>query len=280
MRGVIKRTRKAAATVLTVALAVAAGACGTAQEETSSQRPPGNAANTVPENWTVEVVDVLPHDPEAFTQGLEIVGDTLYESTGLVGESTVRKGPLGGEPTVTVSLPEPLFGEGITVVDSRVWQLTWRSGIAVERDRETLAELRRVRYDGEGWGLCHQADAGRLVMSDGSPTLTFRDPRDFSVLGTVEVTDSGVAVDELNELECVGDTVYANVWHSDDILRIDPETGEVTARIDASGLLTPEEAADADVLNGIAAFPDSDRFLVTGKLWPRMFAVRFVPTGP
>ncbi|EHY89072.1 glutaminyl-peptide cyclotransferase [Saccharomonospora azurea] len=280
MRGVIKRTRKAAATVLTVALAVAAGACGTAQEETSSQRTPGNAANTVPENWTVEVVDVLPHDPEAFTQGLEIVGDTLYESTGLVGESTVRKGPLGGEPTVTVSLPEPLFGEGITVVDSRVWQLTWRSGIAVERDRETLAELRRVRYDGEGWGLCHQADAGRLVMSDGSPTLTFRDPRDFSVLGTVEVTDSGVAVDELNELECVGDTVYANVWHSDDILRIDPETGEVTARIDASGLLTPEEAADADVLNGIAAFPDSDRFLVTGKLWPRMFAVRFVPTGP
>ena len=280
MRGVIKRTRKAAATVLTVALAVAAGACGAAQEETSSQRTPGNAANTVPENWTVEVVDVLPHDPEAFTQGLEIVGDTLYESTGLVGESTVRKGPLGGEPTVTVSLPEPLFGEGITVVDSRVWQLTWRSGIAVERDRETLAELRRVRYDGEGWGLCHQADAGRLVMSDGSPTLTFRDPRDFSVLGTVEVTDSGVAVDELNELECVGDTVYANVWHSDDILRIDPETGEVTARIDASGLLTPEEAADADVLNGIAAFPDSDRFLVTGKLWPRMFAVRFVPTGP
>ncbi|WP_374058961.1 glutaminyl-peptide cyclotransferase [Saccharomonospora sp. NB11] len=284
MRRVISLTSKAAATLSTVALTVAlgTGACTTGDDDTSDETSAENSvtsAATEAERLTVEVVDVLPHDPTAFTQGLEIVDDTLYEGTGLVGESTLRSGPIGGEPTVTVSLPAPLFGEGITVVDSRIWQLTWRDGVAIERDRDTLAELRRVTYEGEGWGLCHQAEADRLVMSDGSPTLAFRDPTDFSVLGSVEVTDGGVPVDELNELECVDDTVYANVWHSDDILRIDPETGVVTARIDASGLLTPEEAVDADVLNGIAAFPDSDRFLVTGKWWPKMFTVRFVPTG-
>ncbi len=267
------------ATALAVLTAVSACTQGPDREpmSTSGQSADGGPV-VVPEEWKVEVLDVLPHDPEAFTQGLEVVGDTLYEGTGLVGESTVRKGPVGGEPTVTVPLPEPLFGEGITVVGSRLWQLTWRSGVAVERDIDTLRERRRVRYDGEGWGLCHQDGPDRLVMSDGTATLTFRDPDDFSVLGTVEVTDSGNPVAELNELECVGDTVYANVWHTDHILRIDPTTGVVTARIDASGLLTPQEAAEADVLNGIAALDEPDRFLVTGKLWPKMFAVRFVPT--
>jgi glutamine cyclotransferase len=264
------------ATVLAALTAVCACTQGRAP---APERPGNSGPAAAPEEWTVEVLDVLPHDPEAFTQGLEVVGDTLYEGTGLVGESTVRKGPIGGDPTVTVSLPEPLFGEGITVIGSRLWQLTWRDGVAIERDSDTLAELRRVDYDGEGWGLCHQSEPDRLVMSDGTATLTFRDPDDFSVLGTVEVTDSGTPVSQLNELECVDDVVYANVWHTDDILRIDPETGAVTARIDASGLLTPEEAAEADVLNGIAALEEPDRFLVTGKLWPKMFAVRFVPTS-
>ncbi len=265
------------ATALAVLTAVGACAGEPAQEPRStSGRFEGGGPVVVPEEWTVEVLDVSPHDPEAFTQGLEVVDGTLYEGTGLVGESTVRKGPVGGEPTVTVSLPEPLFGEGITVVGSRLWQLTWRSGVAVERDVDTLEERRRVRYDGEGWGLCHQEGPDRLVMSDGTATLTFRDPDDFSVLGTVEVTDSGNPVAELNELECVGDTVYANVWHTDHILRIDPATGAVTARIDASGLLTPQEAAEADVLNGIAAGEEEGTFYITGKLWPHMFLVRFV----
>ncbi|CAM2795634.1 glutaminyl-peptide cyclotransferase [Saccharomonospora xinjiangensis] len=265
------------ATALTMlAAATVVVACAGGPDRGPDRAPDGAVA---PEEWTVEVVEVLPHDPEAFTQGFEVVGDTLYEGTGLVGESTVRKGPIGGKPTVTTELPDPLFGEGITVVGSRVWQLTWQDGVAVERDSDTLAERRRVRYDGEGWGLCHQERADRLVMSDGTDVLTFRDPGDFSVLGTVAVTEGGRPVSDLNELECVGDTVYANVWHSDRILRIEPATGIVTASIDASGLLTPEEAAGADVLNGIAALPGTDRFLVTGKLWPKMFVVRFVPRG-
>ncbi|MBK1785394.1 glutaminyl-peptide cyclotransferase [Prauserella cavernicola] len=257
--------------VVTVSAAlVTVGACGAAAE---NQDPESSSV----ERLQVEVVEELPHDPEAFTQGLEFAGETLYEGTGLVGRSTLRAGPAGEQPTRTVALPEPLFGEGITVVGEKVWQLTWRDGVAVERDRHTLTEQRRVQYSGEGWGLCHQAEPGRLVMSDGSSTLTFRDPATFAETGSVQVTEDGTPVEELNELECVGEEVYANIWHSDDIVRIDPDTGAVTARIDASGLLDTDEQAGADVLNGIAAYPGTDQFLITGKLWPKMFRVNLVP---
>ncbi|WP_424923233.1 glutaminyl-peptide cyclotransferase [Amycolatopsis arida] len=242
----------------------------------------GAEAGTV-ERLGVEVLEVLAHDPAAFTQGLELADGVLYEGTGLVGRSSVRAGPPGGEPTVRVDLPPPLFGEGITVVGSSVWQLTWKAGIAIERDRATLAERRRATYRGEGWGLCHQPHRDRLVMSDGSARLTFRDPRTFAEVGAVTVAspDDGAGRERrgLNELECVGDTVYANVWQSDRILRIDPDRGAVTAEIDASGLLTPDERAEADVLNGIAAVPGTDQFLLTGKLWPSMFRVKLVPSG-
>nr|WP_232376347.1 glutaminyl-peptide cyclotransferase [Amycolatopsis aidingensis] len=240
---------------------------------------PGQTADRAPDRLRVEVLEVLPHDPEAFTQGLELHGDTLYEGTGLVGESAVRAGPPGAEPTVRADLPRPLFGEGITVVGSRLWQLTWKAGVALERDRETLAELRRVEYSGEGWGLCHQPEQDRLVMSDGSAELTFRDPRTFAGTGSVRVSSGGRPVPWLNELECVGDAVYANVWKSDRIMRIDPGSGEVTAEIDASGLLDPAERAEADVLNGIAAPAGTDQLLLTGKLWPKMFRVRLVASG-
>lgn len=211
---------------------------------------------------------------------MEIARGTLYEGTGLEGQSYVRAIDLTtGKERRRILLPSSMFGEGITITDTDLWQLTWKDGVAFRRDPRTLEERERIRYAGEGWGICHQPEAERLVMSDGSDVLTFRDPKTFETIGRVRVRSGSGPVDELNELECVDDTVYANVWHSDDILRIDPETGVVTARIDASGLLTPEEAVDADVLNGIAAFPDSDRFLVTGKWWPKMFTVRFVPTG-
>ncbi|MFE7772946.1 glutaminyl-peptide cyclotransferase [Streptomyces sp. NPDC057445] len=227
------------------------------------------------ERLKVKVLEVLPHDRDAFTQGLEIAGGVLYESTGVVGKSTMRAGPLDGSPGVRVPLPTPLFGEGVAVVGSTVWQLTWRNGIAVERDARTLAERRRVPYQGEGWGLCHQKGRGRLVMSDGSSRLTFRDPRTLAKTGEVSVTADGQPVTRLNELECVGDTVYANVWGSDRIMRIDPDSGAVTGRIDAEGLLSPREGARADVLNGIAAVPGTDQFLITGKWWPKMFRVLF-----
>ncbi|WP_246110611.1 glutaminyl-peptide cyclotransferase [Saccharopolyspora dendranthemae] len=224
----------------------------------------------------VEVINVLPHDRSSFTQGLEIADGTLYEGTGLRGSSVLRAAdPLSGSARHEARLPAEFFGEGITVTGDRIWQLTWQEGVAFERDRATLRELRRVEYPGEGWGLC--SDGRRLVMSDGSDRLTFRDPVTFAQVGEVSVTQEGSSVEELNELECVGGQVWANVWGSDEILRIDPASGQVTAVVDAGGLLRPEQQAGADVLNGIAAVPGTDEFLITGKKWPAMFRVRFVP---
>jgi glutamine cyclotransferase len=247
--------------ITTLLVAAALGGCAGA---------PGQ--ETSPEQLTAEVVSTLPHDRTAFTEGLEFAGGTLYESTGLAGQSTLTAGPPGGPPRTTVALPSPLFGEGVTVLGSTLWQLTWQDGFAIERDATTLAELRRVRYEGEGWGLCHQAD-GRLVMSNGSARLTFRDPETFAVTGGVDV-----GRDQLNELECVGGDVYANVWHTDTVLRIDAATGRITGIIDAGRLRAQlNTTGTEDVLNGIAAVPGTDEFLLTGKQWQVTFRVRFVP---
>ncbi|WBB58824.1 glutaminyl-peptide cyclotransferase [Streptomyces sp. WMMC500] len=278
-------------------LAVALAACSTGDPEAAATNGGTPASEGVaggggrspartdqaPQELRVRVLERLPHDTEAFTQGLELRGADLYEGTGLEGSSSVRRGPAGGPPTVRRDLPAPLFGEGLTLVGSRLWQLTWQNGIAIEREADTLKELRRVRYDGEGWGLCHDGTdggaGGRLVMSDGSSRLTFRDPETFEATGHVDVTRDGVPVDRLNELECTDDgSVYANVYQTETLVRIDPDTGAVTAGIDASGLLTPAELrAGARELNGIAAVPGGDEFLLTGKYWPRMFRVAFVP---
>ncbi|WP_238432023.1 glutaminyl-peptide cyclotransferase [Streptomyces cavernae] len=231
------------------------------------------------ERLRVEVVETLPHDPEAFTQGLEMAGDTLYESTGIAGRSSVRAGPPGGSAEVRADLPAPLFAEGITVLGPTLWQLTWRNRVAIERDARTLAELRRVPYRDEGWGVCHQRHRNRLVTSDGSARLTFRDPRTLAKTGEVHVTARGRPVPRLNELECVGDLVYANVWPADRIVRIDAGTGRVTGDIAVPALLGAEERRRANVLNGVAAVPGTDQFLITGKSWPRMFRVVFVPVG-
>ncbi len=231
------------------------------------------------ERLRVKVLEVLPHDPQAFTQGLEMAGDTLYEGTGLAGRSSVRAGPPGGLPTARVDIPAPLFGEGITVVGRTLWQLTWRNGIAVERDARTLEEVRRVLYPAEGWGVCHQRSRNRLVTSDGSSRLTFRHPRTLAKTGDIGVTENGRPVTKLNELECVGNAVYANVLFTDRIVRIDPDTGAVRASIDATGLLPENERVAGSVLNGVAAVPGTDQFLITGKFWPRMFRVVFVPAS-
>ncbi|GGP86546.1 glutaminyl-peptide cyclotransferase [Streptomyces melanogenes] len=224
----------------------------------------------------MKVLETLPHDPHSFTQGLEMAGAVLYESTGLVGQSTVQAGPPGAAPAVRATLPQPLFGEGITVVGAKLWQLTWRDGIAIERDGVTLAELRRVPYRGEGWGVCYQSGRDRLVMSNGSARLTFRDRNSFAEIGGATVSAAGHPVAQLNELECVGDTVYANVWLTDRIVRIDSETGAVTGVVDASGLLPAVERGHAGPLNGIAGIPGTRQFILTGKLWPKEFRVEFV----
>jgi glutamine cyclotransferase len=239
----------------------------------SSQALPRNPGERA-QRLRVEVLDERAHDPGSFTEGLELAGDVLYESTGLVGSSSLRAvDPMTGHVLRRADLAPPLFGEGITVVGDRIWQLTWQQGIAIEWDRSTLTEVRRVTYSGEGWGLCY--DGARLVASDGSNRLTFRDPHTFQQTGQVRVSKDGSAVQALNELECVAGAVWANVWPTNDIVRIDPSTGRVTAVVDASGL-TP--SGPHDVLNGIAAVPGSDEFLLGGKLWPSLFRVRFVPS--
>ncbi len=225
--------------------------------------------------WRAEVVATRPHDRRAFTEGLEIDGTTLYESTGMKGRSGVTATDLvTGGPIASAALPGDLFGEGITLAGSTLWQLTWKDETAFARDPRTLIEKRRVRYDGEGWGLC--ARGNRVVMSDGSDTLTFRHPDTFDVIGSVGLTSHHNA--RLNELDCAADgSIYANVWPTQHILRIDPDSGAVLADIDASGLLKATESAGADVLNGITQIPGTDHFLLTGKYWPTMFEVRFVP---
>ncbi|MGH4014423.1 MAG: glutaminyl-peptide cyclotransferase [Pseudonocardiaceae bacterium] len=230
------------------------------------------------ESLRVQVLATLPHDETMYTQGLEIADGVLYEGSGRVGQSRVRAMELSAPGSVLqeTTLPAPLFGEGITVAGTRLWQLTWTDGMAIERDPETLAERRRVPYQGEGWGLCHDGD--RLVMSDGSDRLTFRDPVTFARTGQVAVRLDGEPVRQLNELECAGAAVWANVYLTDRILRIDPATGSVTGEVDAAGLLSAPQRATADVLNGIAAIPGTDEFLITGKNWPALFRVRFVPS--
>lgn len=263
--------RRPSLVVVAAVLSVTASGCG--EEVVGDPGPPA-------EQLRVEVVATHPHDTGAFTQGLEVDGGELLEGTGREGHSWLAARAVdGGTEQVRAELPDDMFGEGITVAGDTVWQLTWRNGVALARDRDSLAERRRAEYDGEGWGLCAQPD--RLVMSDGSADLTFRDRSTFDVLGRVTVQDEGRAVSRLNELECTEDgAVYANVWTTDEIVRIDAQSGRVTARIDAGALrehLSPEQRDGIDVLNGIAHLPGTDRFLVTGKYWPTLFEVRFVP---
>jgi glutaminyl-peptide cyclotransferase len=234
-----------------------------------------------------DVIESIPHDPRAFTQGLELVDGVLYEGTGLEGESTIRTvDPETGDVRKSADLPADMFGEGITVVGDTIWQITWQDGVAIERDRATLAERGRATYDGEGWGLCHDEGGDRLIMSDGTDRLTYRNVTSFAEEGDIRVRDGdGEPVTQLNELECVPDQdgrvqVYANIWQTDRIVRIDPRSGRVTATVDLAGLLPEEDRAGADVLNGIAAVDGTDEFLVTGKLWPTMFRVRFVTASP
>lgn len=258
-----------------VLLAALLAGCGAGRTGGGSDHSGGPGA---PDRLRAEVLQVLPHDPSAFTQGLELVDGTLYEGTGLEGHSTLREvDPATGAVRRQTALPRDLFGEGITAVGPTIWQLTWQEGVAIQRDRGTLAELRRVSYPGEGWGLCHDTAAGRLVMSDGTDRLTFRDPQTFEPAGEVRVSAGGTAVSKINELECAHGAVFANIWQTDTVVRIDPGSGRVTARIDLAGLLPPADRANTDVLNGIAAIPGTDEFLVTGKYWPKMFRVRFVP---
>jgi len=234
-----------------------------------------------PERLTVRVVARYPHDREAFTQGLLWHDGKLYESTGLYARSTIRRVDLAtGRVEQQAPLPLTVFGEGLALVGDELVQLTWREGRALRWTRSSLALLGESSYEGEGWGLTF--DGEHLIQSDGSARLTFRDPKTFAVTATRDVADRGQPAALLNELELVDGALYANLWTTDEIVRIDPATGRVTARIDASPLreeLMGQGIADDAVLNGIAWRPETKTFLLTGKLWPKLFEVQLVPTG-
>jgi glutamine cyclotransferase len=223
-----------------------------------------------------EVVSRRPHDDAAFTQGLVLAPDgRLFESTGLYGSSGVREvDPRSGQVWRSRALPDDQFGEGLALVDEELVQLTWKAGLARRFDAATFEVVGRHRYEGQGWGLCH--DGQRLVMSDGSDRLTFRDPVTFEVLGSVAVTAGGQPLTRLNELECVDDEVWANVWLTDVIARIDPADGLVTGMLDLATVIEPHplKGDGAAVLNGIAYDGAADTFLVTGKRWPQLIEIR------
>ena len=225
-----------------------------------------------------EVISVRPHDPGAYTQGLLLHDGYLYESTGRRGESTLRKvDPETGEVLQMIDVPEQYFAEGLALVGDSLIQLTWQSNVAFVYDVDTFEQTGTYAYEGEGWGLC--TDGEYLYMSDGTPFLDVRDPETFELIFSGLVTVQGSIVERINELECVGDYVYANVWKTDYIIQIDKRNGVVVAVIDASNLLTDEERArfgEQEVLNGIVYLPETDTFLLTGKHWPKMYEVRFV----
>lgn len=224
-----------------------------------------------------QVVNEYPHDPSAFTQGLVYEEGVFYEGTGLtLGRSSLRRVALEtGEVLQIHNLEPEFFGEGISVVGDRIWQLTWQNHLAFLYDRETFEQLDTVQYPTEGWGLTY--DGERLIMSDGTATLYFRDPNTFEVLDQVAVYDELGPVARLNELEYIDGQVFANVWTTDYIAIIDPSTGRVDAWLDLTGLLDLSELpGEVDVLNGIAYDAASGRLFVTGKLWPALYEIEIV----
>jgi glutaminyl-peptide cyclotransferase len=222
---------------------------------------------------TYRIVRTYPHDSEAFTQGLEYVDGFLYEGTGLSGRSSIRKVKFEtGDVVQRRSVAREHFGEGITIWKNDLFELTWQSQVALVYDRRTFLPRRTFSYSGEGWGLTH--DATSLIMSDGTAALRFLDPETFRERRRITVTDGGVPVQYLNELEFVKGEIYANVWTTDFIARIDPATGRVTGWIDLRGMLAARERVGDAVLNGIAYDAEHDRLFVTGKLWPRLFEIR------
>ena len=237
----------------------------------------GTATGTTPV-LSYRAVRWYPHDPGAYTQGLVISDGVLYEGTGLYGSSSIRKVDLATGRVLEIRpLDSQYFGEGVTILNGRAYQLTWKSRTAFVYDASTLELLAERFYPTEGWGLT--TDGTRLILSDGTATLRYVDPETFDTVGQVEVVSGSTPVERLNELEFIDGHIYANVWGSDSLAVIIPESGLVESWIDLSGLLSRDEATRAEVLNGIAWDPATRKLYVTGKLWPKLFEIEVMPTG-
>jgi glutamine cyclotransferase len=239
---------------------------------------PQSAAYAAPTpTYTYEVVRTFPHDPTAFTEGLFYQDGDLYESTGLEGQSSIRKEKLDtGQILQRIAIPDKYFGEGVVAWKGRLIELTWRSHIGFIYNLATLNKTGEFHYPGEGWALTK--DDHRLIMTDGTPDIRFLDPVTLKQIGTLHVTDQGRPVQNLNEVEWVKGQIYADIWQTDTIARIDPGTGHVVGWIDLTGILPSADrvAGETDVLNGIAYDAKGDRLFVTGKNWPKLFQIKLV----
>ena len=259
--------------VLTAATVFAQDADATEEPSEATQEP------VQVEIFLPDVIAVIPHSTDDFTQGLVWNDGRLFQSTGRYGESHLQElDPETGEVVREVALDEQYFGEGLALVDDQLVQITWREDTALIYDLETFEQTGTFEYDTEGWGLC--SDGESIYMTDGSSTLYQRDSETFEIVAEITVTLDGQAVPQLNELECVEDSVYANVWYTDAIIRIDKESGAITGIVDMRGLLSAQERsrlAEGAVLNGIAYNAEDDTFYVTGKLWPALYEIRFEP---
>jgi glutamine cyclotransferase len=226
--------------------------------------------------YTCSVLHTFPHDPHAFTQGLEYRGGYLYEGTGLNGQSTLRKEDLGtGRVLQQISIADRFFGEGITVFPDRILELTWKAHTGFIYGRQHFQLLDTFSYDGEGWGLAN--DGEHIYMSDGSSQIRIWDPKSLREERRITVHLGGKQFESLNELEWVRGEIFANVWQTDEILRISPRDGTVLGIVELPGLLSvAERESGADVLNGIAYDAQGDRLFVTGKFWPKLFQIELV----
>ena len=258
------------------ALAAAGAVFGVTMFRSKSSEParPTDNKPAPAQRVPYEVVASYPHDPKAFLQGLVWHDGGFYESTGQYGESTLRRVEFpSGKVVKQVKLEPDLFGEGLALLDSRLIQLTWTSKLGFVYDRETFQKIREFTYQTEGWGLT--SDGKDLILSDGSDQLTYLDPQNFQTVRKLRVTRDGRPVSMINELEFIEGEIWANVWHQDVILRIDPATGQVTSFLDMKGLIRPEMVSNPEaVLNGIAYDPQGKRIFVSGKLWPLVFEIR------
>jgi glutamine cyclotransferase len=260
--------------VLILGLSLAALQCNAGANSGPTTNTTPAPPNAPPAKHGYQIVNIYPHDSGAFTQGLIFVDGKLYEGTGQEGRSSLREVDLQtGRVLKKVDVPEPFFAEGITLLNGKIYQLTWQHQIGFIYSAQTLEKTGQFQYTGEGWGITN--DGHSLIMSDGSNRIRFIDPDSFRVIKTIAVTDGRTAINELNELEYVNGEIYANIWHDQRIVTIDPQNGRVTGWIDLSGLLQPGAVHDDEaVLNGIAFDPSGNRLFVTGKLWPQLFEIK------
>ena len=259
-----------------VALALVGGGCADMQYMDAARSMPTLA---IPQKTgqipvlDVRVVRTYPHDPHAFTQGLEYYGGYLYESTGIAGQSTLRKvAPETGQVIQKICLPSQYFGEGLTIFRGKIYHLTWLSKRGFVYDLRSFRKVGEFPYDTEGWGLTH--DDQSLIMTDGTNKIRYIDPVSFAVTRTIELYAEGRGVVNLNELEYVKSEILANIWHSTRIARVDPRSGQVLGWIDLSSIAAKEPHREEEVLNGIAYDKSEDRLFVTGKNWSKLFEIK------